>query len=150
MLSPIGRRGSSEEYGSWKMICISRRARFSAPEFMWATSCPSKSTCPRVGSTSRSTVRPNFVLPQPDSPTKPSVSPRRMKKLTSSTARTHPWTRWSNPARTLGEALQSLRDDKVLCDGLGEAFVAYYCKIKEAELARFHLEVTDWEQREYF
>ena len=52
--------------------------------------------------------------------------------------------------RTLGEALQSLRDDKALCEGLGEAFVGYYCRIKEAELARFHLEVTDWEQREYF
>ena len=25
MLSPIGVRGSSDEYGSWKMICIRRR-----------------------------------------------------------------------------------------------------------------------------
>src|SRR5438067_6868091 len=34
--------------------------------------------------------RPVVVLPQPDSPTRPSVSPRRIEKLTSSTARTRP------------------------------------------------------------
>jgi len=38
----------------------------------------------------------------------------------------------------------------VLRAGLGEAFVDYYCHIKQAEIARFNLEVTDWEQREYF
>ena len=32
--------------------------------------------------------RPVVVLPQPDSPTRPSVSPRRIVKLTPSTART--------------------------------------------------------------
>ena len=30
MLSPIGVRGSSDAYGSWKMICIRRRYGFSA------------------------------------------------------------------------------------------------------------------------
>ncbi|NLZ12320.1 MAG: glutamine synthetase, partial [Alcaligenaceae bacterium] len=29
-------------------------------------------------------------------------------------------------------------------------FVDYYCFIKEAEIARFNLEVTEWEHREYF
>ena len=29
MLSPIGERGSSDAYGSWKMICIRRRNGFS-------------------------------------------------------------------------------------------------------------------------
>jgi glutamine synthetase len=52
--------------------------------------------------------------------------------------------------RTLAEALAALRDDRVLREGLGEAFVEYYCRIKEAEIARFNLEVSDWEQREYF
>jgi glutamine synthetase len=28
--------------------------------------------------------------------------------------------------------------------------VNYYIHIKEAEIARFQSEVTDWEQREYF
>jgi glutamine synthetase len=52
--------------------------------------------------------------------------------------------------RTLGEALECLRHDEALCQGLGKGFVDYYCTIKEAEIARFNLEVTEWEQREYF
>ena len=51
---------------------------------------------------------------------------------------------------TLAEALDCLRQDKVLCEGLGQGFVDYYCRIKEAEVARFNLEVSDWEHREYF
>jgi glutamine synthetase len=51
---------------------------------------------------------------------------------------------------TLAQALEALRQDKVLCDGLGQTFVDYYCRIKEAEIARFNLEVSDWEHREYF
>ena len=34
--------------------------------------------------------------------------------------------------------------------GLGAGFVDYYCHIKEAEIARFNLEVSEWEHREYF
>ena len=52
--------------------------------------------------------------------------------------------------RTLQEALDCLRQDAVLCEGLGQSFVDYYCRIKEAEVARFNLEVSDWEHREYF
>jgi glutamine synthetase len=52
--------------------------------------------------------------------------------------------------RTLGEALECLKADAVLREGLGAAFIDYYCHIKQAELARFDLEVSDWEQREYF
>jgi len=52
--------------------------------------------------------------------------------------------------RTLGEALEHLKADKVLRDGLGTNFVDYYCRIKEAEVARFNLEVSEWEHREYF
>jgi len=51
---------------------------------------------------------------------------------------------------SLTEALDALRADAVLKEGLGATFVDYYCRIKQAELARFNLEVTDWEQREYF
>ena len=36
---------------------------------------PSKRISPAVGSSSRRTARPTVVLPQPDSPTSPSVSP---------------------------------------------------------------------------
>jgi glutamine synthetase len=52
--------------------------------------------------------------------------------------------------RTLEEALQHLKADKALREGFGAAFIDYYCRIKEAEIARFNLEVSDWEQREYF
>jgi glutamine synthetase len=51
---------------------------------------------------------------------------------------------------TLAEALAALRGDACLKDGLGAQFVDYYCRIKDAEIARFNLEVSDWEQREYF
>ncbi|HXU42960.1 MAG TPA: glutamine synthetase family protein [Burkholderiales bacterium] len=52
--------------------------------------------------------------------------------------------------RTLDEALEALRKDKALRAGFGDTFVDYYCRIKEAEIARFKLEVSDWEHREYF
>ncbi|HEY5208317.1 MAG TPA: glutamine synthetase family protein [Stellaceae bacterium] len=52
--------------------------------------------------------------------------------------------------RHLGEALAALRGDACLREGIGAAFVDCYRQIKEAELARFQLEVSDWEQREYF
>ncbi len=52
--------------------------------------------------------------------------------------------------RTLDEALQHLRADKAMRDGFGAAFVDYFCRIKEAEIASFNLEVIDWEHREYF
>jgi glutamine synthetase len=52
--------------------------------------------------------------------------------------------------RTLEEALRCLREDEILRQGLGDTFVDYFCRIKEAEIARFNLEVSDWEQREYF
>lgn len=52
--------------------------------------------------------------------------------------------------RTLSDALAALRADPVLCAGLGTGFVDYFCRIKDAELRRFELEVTEWEHREYF
>jgi len=52
--------------------------------------------------------------------------------------------------RSLGEALAALSDDKGLRAGLGDFFVDYYIKLKQAEIARFDSEVSDWEQREYF
>jgi glutamine synthetase len=52
--------------------------------------------------------------------------------------------------RSLDEALAALRDDKTLRAGFGDFFVDYYLKLKQAEIDRFSLEVSDWEQREYF
>jgi len=55
-----------------------------------------------------------------------------------------------NLPHTLEDALRCLRDDQSMRDGMGTDFVDYFCHIKEAEIARFNLEVSDWEQREYF
>ncbi len=51
---------------------------------------------------------------------------------------------------TLTDALVALRADACLREGLGSAFIDYYCRIKESEIARFNLEVSEWEHREYF
>ena len=50
--------------------------------------------------------------------------------------------------KSLGEALRALRDDACLAEGFGQDFIDYYLRIKEAEVARFQSEVTEWEQRE--
>ena len=52
--------------------------------------------------------------------------------------------------QTLADALAALREDACLREGLGSGFVDYFCRIKDAELARFNLDVSEWEQREYF
>ena len=86
MIDPTVIRGSSDAYGSWKTIWILPRIARSARRFCSNTSTPSRRTDPDVGSTSRSTRRPVVVLPQPDSPTMPSVSPFATLKLTPETA----------------------------------------------------------------
>lgn len=52
--------------------------------------------------------------------------------------------------RTLAEALQHLKKDAALREGLGAGFIDYYCRIKDAEIARYNLDVSEWEHREYF
>jgi glutamine synthetase len=52
--------------------------------------------------------------------------------------------------KTLEEALRALRNDTCLAEGFGSDFIDYYLRIKEAEIARYNAEVTEWEQREYF
>jgi len=42
--------------------------------------CPATTTEPEVGSIRRSMVRPTVVLPQPDSPTNPKVSPSAQRR----------------------------------------------------------------------
>src|SRR5258706_8797920 len=57
---------------------------------------------------SRRIVRPKVDLPQPDSPTKPTVSPSLMVRLTPSTALTAPLLRKKNPSPT-GKCFLRLR-----------------------------------------
>ena len=52
--------------------------------------------------------------------------------------------------RSLGEAVAVLREDRFFRERMGAALIDYLLAIKEAELARFNAEVTDWEHREYF
>jgi glutamine synthetase len=52
--------------------------------------------------------------------------------------------------KSLDEALAALRDDDCIAEGFGQAFVDYFIRVKQGELARYHAEVSEWEQREYF
>ncbi len=65
---------------------------------------PSKRDAAAVGSISRNTRRPSVDLPQPDSPTTPSVSPAARVKSTPSTARTAPRRAAEQAARAPGSA----------------------------------------------
>lgn len=51
---------------------------------------------------------------------------------------------------SLMEALVLTRADKEFREYFGERFIDYITTMKEAEIARFNSEVTDWEHREYF
>ena len=51
---------------------------------------------------------------------------------------------------SLIESVAALRADEAFEAALGKPFIDYICMIKEAEIARYLSDVTDWEQREYF
>ncbi len=48
------------------------------------------------------------------------------------------------------EAIDALNNSKIFRDKMGDQFVDYILHIKNAEVARFFSEVTDWEHQEYF
>ena len=83
--------GSSEAMGSWRMVAIRlpRIARISAGLFA-SKSSPSSSMRPptmrALGESRRTMAWQVVVLPQPDSPTRPKVSPASRLKLIPSTA----------------------------------------------------------------
>ena len=52
--------------------------------------------------------------------------------------------------RSLPEALAALEADACLRAAFGPAFIDYFLRLKQAEIDRFQLEVTEWEQSEYF
>src|SRR5574337_548467 len=111
-MSPTVMRGFNEEYGSWKMICMSRRSLRSSSLVILKRLRPSKKTSPLVGSISRKITRPVVVFPEPDSPTRPSVSPRRIANETPSTAFTAPiWRCTMNPL-VMGKYFTNLRTSK--------------------------------------
>ena len=90
--SPMVNSGFSEAMGSWRIMAIRlpRMCRISTSD-LGTRSSPSKRMAPptmraAVGSR-RSSERARVVLPEPDSPTIPSVSPASREKETSCTAR---------------------------------------------------------------
>jgi glutamine synthetase len=48
--------------------------------------------------------------------------------------------------RSLGEALQALREEKALAEVLGQGFVTVYSEIKEVEYAEFMKVISPWER----
>ena len=92
---PTVNTGFSEVIGSWKIIAmrLPRMSRIAAGERS-SRFCPSNITRPEVlrpgGGTSRITESDSTDLPQPLSPTMPSVRPRATPSETPSTAATSP------------------------------------------------------------
>ena len=83
-------------------------------------SWPSNMIEPPVGSSSFDTTRPVVDLPQPDSPTSPSVSPGATENETPSTARTAPTCRWIKMPALIGKCfLRSLTASRALGTGRG-------------------------------
>ena len=89
MIWPTVMRGLGEERGPGRSpaCACARRSSSSSPGAATA-STPSKRISPAVGSWSRRSTSPaqKFDFPQPNSPTRPSVSPRLMSSVTSLTA----------------------------------------------------------------
>ena len=98
---------------------MSRRASRIRRREKASTSSPRNRTCPEVGSISRSMQRPVVVLPLPDSPTSPNVSPSSMLKLTSSTALTTVPARNSPPPRVKCLTRWETSTSGIRIDGLG-------------------------------
>ena len=83
----IEKRRLSAESGFWNTICSARTCSRSRLAILPATGLPSSSTIePSSGSVRPSSSRASVVLPLPDSPTRPSVSPGRNASAISSTA----------------------------------------------------------------
>ncbi|HEU0003472.1 MAG TPA: glutamine synthetase family protein [Ktedonobacteraceae bacterium] len=51
--------------------------------------------------------------------------------------------------RSLEAALDALRDDERLCEGIGKPLVEAFCAMKRVEVERYRTYITDWERNEY-
>ena len=79
-------RGFSEENGSWNTSPIRRRNARAADPLAPNTSVPSSVAVPPSGRANPVNAAATVDLPEPDSPTSPSVAPRRTVNDTSRTA----------------------------------------------------------------
>ncbi len=80
-------RGESDPNGSWNTTCIRRRIARSVGRSASSIRVPSSVTLPAAIGCSASSAMPSVVLPEPDSPTMPSVSPRFNSSVALRTAR---------------------------------------------------------------
>jgi hypothetical protein len=70
-------RGLNDAKGSWNTTCMRRRMARRVVRLALSRRTPSRVTLPAAIGCSASSAMPSVVLPDPDSPTIPSVSPRR-------------------------------------------------------------------------
>ena len=119
MIAPTVMRGSSDAYGSWKTICSSRRRLRISP---WADlgelGAPCTGSIPTSARSAAARSARTVVLPEPDSPTRPSVSPASMANDTPDTACTSVLDRPQALQRLDGEVLDEVGD---LEDGFSHA-----------------------------
>ena len=100
-------RGFSDAYGSWKTIWRSRRTGRICRRLSLVMSLPVEDDPSRRSARcSLMIVRPSVVLPHPDSPTMPSVSPFLTARSTPETACTWPTVCLKTPA-LIGKCLTS-------------------------------------------
>src|SRR5258705_844597 len=108
-MSPTVMRGFSDVYGSCSTIWMSRRdLRICWPEIL-EMSFPLTRITPDVGRSSPTRSLARVDLPQPDSPTTPSVSPLWSLRLTPSTAWTAPMRLWKTMPLVIGKCLTRSR-----------------------------------------
>src|SRR5262245_35095464 len=102
-MKPTRLRGLRLAYGSWKTIISSRRIGRISARLRCEMSRPSKMISPAVGSRRRMMQRAIVDLPQPDSPTTPSVSRGFTSNEMSSTAFTVATSFWKMIPRVTGK-----------------------------------------------
>src|SRR5258708_9135854 len=103
-----------------------RRRRRNPEPFAFSRSMPSKRIAPEVGSMRRRMRRPSVLLPEPDAPTRPSVSPWWMSRETSSTARISPTRRLPNRDSARSKTLVRLRTS---IRGTYHSRLTKYCRL---------------------
>ena len=74
----------------WKIMEMVLRIRRSSGRGSWVMSCPSMMTLPELGRSRRLMQRTSVLLPAPESPMMPKISPSRMLRLMSRSASTSP------------------------------------------------------------
>ena len=127
-MSLTRRRGLSDEIGSWKIICTCVRSVRRSPRLSAVSSVSPKRILPEVARSTWTMARPVVDLPQPDSPTRPSVSPWRMVKLMPATAWTVvlPWWKetWRSSTDSSGSVVPTAVGSTV---GVGHAVTTSGC-----------------------